>query len=427
MLSVFLLFVIWNGKGAYANERTIDLYLTEETKESGIAIRGGNLTGGVSLLPGSPSRSIVCVHNQTKEELYIRWDAVVDRTDTELYRQLSFRFFDEDGTLVYEGKPKEFVYRCSPLKKNTSTEWTAELYISPEADNRISKDSLQFDMILRFSDDPLFRNAPAISRVLENAGGSGGMGHRYYTEDPADGPGRLEAGPFPADEDGNPLIESSYDRNGVKAPASGFAFDREYFGGGPPKVYGAPLKALGQGIDRGQWVLVNAGKQQWKYRLPDGTYLKSGFALVYNPWRKPSGTWRWYHFDENGIMSVGWIRAEGEIWYHAHEISDGDLGALETGWIMNSEDGIPYFCNERDSSMMTGWVGFKEKDGTCRYSYFARLEDTYRRNWFFNTAAGRWLYDHLGHRSYGSMYRNEQTPDGRRVDAEGFRADESDE
>ena len=69
--------------------------------------------------------------------------------------------------------------------------------------------------------------------------------------------------------------------------------------------------------------------------------------------------------------------------------------------------------------MMSGWVGFRNGAGSWDYSYFARLQDTYRQNWFFNTVFGRWVYDRLGHRCYGSMYVDEMTPDRSRVDAKG--------
>ena len=76
--------------------------------------------------------------------------------------------------------------------------------------------------------------------------------------------------------------------------------------------------------------------------------------------------------------------------------------------------------------MLTGWVGFRKNDGNYIYSYFARAEDTYRRNWFYSTAIGRWVYDRLGHRSYGSMYKDELTPDHYRVDRDGIRVEPGD-
>jgi len=77
--------------------------------------------------------------------------------------------------------------------------------------------------------------------------------------------------------------------------------------------------------------------------------------------------------------------------------------------------------------MLSGWVGFLKEDGSADYSYFARLEDTYRRNWFYCTAFGRWVYDRLGHRSYGSMYKDELTPDGYYVNTKGYRSEKAKE
>lgn len=40
---------------------------------------------------------------------------------------------------------------------------------------------------------------------------------------------------------------------------------------------------------------------------------------------------------------------------------------------------------------------------------------------FGDTELGKWIYEYLGYRSYGSMYVNEETPDGQRVNAAGIR------
>ena len=64
--------------------------------------------------------------------------------------------------------------------------------------------------------------------------------------------------------------------------------------------------------------------------------------------------------------------------------------------------------------MLTGWQKIGEK-----YYYFATADDIPKQTWFFQTNVGKWLYDAIGFRSYGSMYQNERTPDGRLVDAEG--------
>ena len=73
--------------------------------------------------------------------------------------------------------------------------------------------------------------------------------------------------------------------------------------------------------------------------------------------------------------------------------------------------------------MQTGWISIGSGDQTHMY-YFATLENTYKQNWFLNTSLGRWIYDMLGDRTYGSMYRNERTPDGRYVNGDGILIEE---
>ena len=178
------------------------------------------------------------------------------------------------------------------------------------------------------------------------------------------------------------------------------------------------------GIDNGSWQQDKDGF--WRYVFNDGTYLKNGFApimLKTENAAKAADTankYYWYYFDEKGHLAIGWIRYSDNRWYHSHEEADAFYGAIETGWIYSKEDKALYYLSEIDAVMKTGWIGFKSSDKkSTEYYYLARLSDTYRQNWFFNTGVGRWLYDKLGYRSYGSMYRAEKTPDGYTVGTDG--------
>lgn len=184
-------------------------------------------------------------------------------------------------------------------------------------------------------------------------------------------------------------------------------------------IYDHPDFSRTTPLSGGTWILVDSEKQQWKYRLLDGTELAGGFAYLINPYAGEENTVSWYHFDASGIMSVGWVPAAGDIWYHMHDVSDGMLGSMTLGWYVDEEDQRTYYMNPENGRMQTGWVQIKDGNGPEKSYYFARLEDTYRQNWFFNTSFGRWMYDKLGNRSYGSLYRNEQTPDGSYVGQDG--------
>lgn len=182
----------------------------------------------------------------------------------------------------------------------------------------------------------------------------------------------------------------------------------------PGYLYRAPDLSLKTGIHDGDWILADEEKHWWKYRFRAGSLAKGGWVFLHNPYHKNLAEYSWYHFDENGTLSFGWVRSDNDNWYFTHGQPDGDLGTLVTGWHQDMEDGNRYYLDPVSGIMQTGW---KYIDG--EYYYFATLKDTYKQNWFWNTHIGRWLYDRLGDRTYGSMYRQEKTPDGYEVDDTG--------
>lgn len=190
-------------------------------------------------------------------------------------------------------------------------------------------------------------------------------------------------------------------------------------------IYDNPDLSLKTGFHGGTWVLVDAEKQHWKYRLPDGTELNSGWAFLENPYASGKQTnYSWFYFDPNGWMGIGWIHGENDIWYHTGTISDGTLGQLTIGWLHDAEDGNIYYLDQQTGIMQTGWQTLQPEqkegqNGQKQTYYFARMEDTYAQNWFYQTSFGRWIYDMLGNRTYGSLYRNETTPDGSYADETG--------
>ncbi len=74
--------------------------------------------------------------------------------------------------------------------------------------------------------------------------------------------------------------------------------------------------------------------------------------------------------------------------------------------------------NRKTGIMLSGW---QEIDGQSYY--FAAISEVPEQTWFWrlfgDTGFGRWAYERLGYRSYGSMYAGEKTQDGQRVDKEG--------
>ncbi len=138
-----------------------------------------------------------------------------------------------------------------------------------------------------------------------------------------------------------------------------------------------------------------------------------------------SGT-RWYVFDGEGRMLTGWYLDTDGKWYYLCEEKDGSEGAMLTGWHLDPQDGYWYYLKPETGEMAIGWykVGSKwyffnpvppaptwEQDGAGRWVYKGNTASASGAGGG-SGAAGR-------PRPYGSMYCDEITPDGFRVDASG--------
>ena len=76
---------------------------------------------------------------------------------------------------------------------------------------------------------------------------------------------------------------------------------------------------------RGTWILDEIG---WWYRNPDGKTWPS------NCWIKLEwdGVRSWYRFNEQGYMVTGWYTDSAGNTYFLHDVSDGTMGHMYTGW-----------------------------------------------------------------------------------------------
>ena len=68
-------------------------------------------------------------------------------------------------------------------------------------------------------------------------------------------------------------------------------------------------------LAKDNWIQSTSGK--WRYRLKDGTCVKSN-------WKQISG--KWYHFDADGWMQTGWLKDKGK-WYWLK--SSGEMASDE--------------------------------------------------------------------------------------------------
>lgn len=183
---------------------------------------------------------------------------------------------------------------------------------------------------------------------------------------------------------------------------------------GGSKFYPYPSPQEKAECSMGKWELADERKRQWKYGDGRGNYIRDAWVYTPNPYAPVKNTCSWFHFGKDGIMTVGWYQASDALWYYTSEVSDGNLGMLIKGWHKDGQDGKWYFLDRRTGIMLSGW---QEIDG--KSYYFAAEEDIPGQTWFWKTGLGKWIYEKLRYKSYGSMYMDERTPDGCLVDKNG--------
>ena len=186
---------------------------------------------------------------------------------------------------------------------------------------------------------------------------------------------------------------------------------------GKSKTLGAQT-SIAVGIS-GNWELINPEEaknnldnSKWIFKLNSGERVTG--------WQKLSYTYEgrtkeeWYHFEEDGIMNSGWFldRATNK-WYYLSMNHDGFFGEMIKGWHHDTDDGRWYFLDRADGHMHISW---DKIDGN--WYYFNPNPPA--QTWFFDNSTGRWNYgDNKDIRPLGSMFINEDTPDGFHVNDTG--------
>ena len=186
---------------------------------------------------------------------------------------------------------------------------------------------------------------------------------------------------------------------------------------GKSKTLGAQTP-IAVGIS-GNWELINPEEaknnldnSKWIFKLNSGERVTG--------WQKLSYTYEgrtkeeWYYFEEDGIMDSGWFldRATNK-WYYLSMNHDGFFGEMIKGWHHDPDDGRWYFLDRADGHMHISW---DKIDGN--WYYFNPNPPA--QTWFFDNSTGRWNYgDNKDIRPLGSMFINEDTPDGFHVNDTG--------
>ena len=169
----------------------------------------------------------------------------------------------------------------------------------------------------------------------------------------------------------------------------------------------------------GNWELINpeeAAKNldnsKWIFKLSNGERV-TGWQLLSYTFEGRTKV-EWYHFEQDGIMDSGWfLDRDTNKWYYLSMNHDGFFGEMIKGWHHDPDDTRWYFLDRNDGHMHVSW---DKIDGNW---YFFNPNPP-AQTWFFDNTTGRWNYgDNKDIRPLGSMYVNEETPDGFYVNADG--------
>lgn len=379
------MFVLCRSPCIYASEVILSDPYPSDDILTYVSISDDDLFSSDAFFPGYGQTAYLDLKNPGDSDIYLRigYPELLDGSPV-LFDALSLRITDDEGKVLFAGSLNEadMIFDC--LESGSRDRLSLFLYLPIDSGNETQSQTLSFKLGILASDSLEGLDVLEAQEPDSSSGGHGSSSGTY----PLGKGYEFSVGPL------------------VITPADQLV------------IYPSPDFTNSFGYAGGTWVLRDESRDLWGYMLPSGSFICSGFAQLYNPYGKDGGAYGWYYFDRMGYMGYGWIRPEEDIWYFGHDVSDGDLGTIKRGWHEDGSDGRMYYLSMKDGLMQTGWINLGSGDKEKSY-YFARLEDTYKQNWFYNTRFGRWIYDMLGDRTYGSMYVDEQTPDGRRVGKDG--------
>jgi uncharacterized repeat protein (TIGR02543 family) len=142
----------------------------------------------------------------------------------------------------------------------------------------------------------------------------------------------------------------------------------------------------------------------------DITYIKPDGSPAINEW-VGDGT-DYYHVNEDSKLDYNWFLNEDGTWFMLNDKPGENFGAALRGWYGESMDSKRYFFEPGTTKMLTSWQLIDNK----QYFFTPRNEG----QTYFGSNRTKWKYDpNRPGKPYGSMYRNEYTPDGYWVDENG--------
>ncbi len=171
-------------------------------------------------------------------------------------------------------------------------------------------------------------------------------------------------------------------------------------------VYG-PDNTL-QTVAAGYWEQLDNGS--WIFKDYNGN-PQTGWKYIYLTGAGP----RWFHFNDDGTMSTGWVYSKTGKWYYMKP--DGtSMGAMETGWVLDPDDNHWYYIDPKTGTLATGWRAISGFD-----YYFNEFSggEYGSSGWKYDETSKKWKYEFSTNWPLGAMLRGCVTPDGSTVDAEG--------
>ena len=114
---------------------------------------------------------------------------------------------------------------------------------------------------------------------------------------------------------------------------------------------------------------------------------------------------RWYAFGTDGYLKSGWVYDyELNSWYFTSAES-----GMQVGWYSDTQDNHTYYLEPETGKLVTGW---KEIDNAWYYFHTTSASQTRK-----SEEPAKNLLNKT--KPFGSMYKNEKTPDGYYVNTDG--------
>ncbi len=152
----------------------------------------------------------------------------------------------------------------------------------------------------------------------------------------------------------------------------------------------------------------------WKLIYADGTTasgymvpLENGENVEQIAWEKVNGSW--YAFGVNGYLKSGWVFDYQLGRWYMLSVDTGMVG----GWYKDPVDNHTYYMDPTEGGLSVGWRSIDQK-----WYYFNTVVTA--PSWELNKETNKWQYNAKSKsKPYGSLLRNEKTPDGYEVNADG--------